>query len=111
MENRHEEIPFKSGNKAVGSNKAAPVTGPARVREFERLVTEPLSETEDQIKEALRRADATILEMEMRIAVAENNIALSLDPRYLEESQKLKMSIAECNELVGKICGIESTTI
>ena len=77
---------------------------------FEREVIDKLRSTEEQLKEATNRLDARLLDLELAVCLAENRLALTLDPRYLDHVEQLKQAMQGFEELVGKH-GIASTTL
>lgn len=79
-------------------------------KEFESKVSDQIQKIEDQIKDASYRLEIKLLDMDLTIALAENKIALCLDPRYQEQMERLRNNIEEFNKLVGKH-GVASTTL
>lgn len=77
---------------------------------FDKNVENKLRSVEDQLKDAANRLESKILDMELIVCLAENRIALTLDPRYIEEEQNLNSALAEFNELIGKN-GVSSMTL
>jgi hypothetical protein len=77
---------------------------------FDKSVTNKVRSTEDQIKDAANRLQMRLLDLELVVSLAENRVALSLDPRYLEQAQRLKQLTQEFDEMVGKH-GVHSSTL
>lgn len=73
---------------------------------FEELVKNKLRSTEEQLRDAASRLEARIGEQELAIALAENRVALSLDPRHEDRLARLKQTVAELDALVGDSQGI-----
>ncbi|KAH9253511.1 hypothetical protein BASA81_008558 [Batrachochytrium salamandrivorans] len=69
---------------------------------FEELVKNKLRSTEEQLRDAASRLEARIGEQELAISLAENRVALSLDPRHEEKLGRLKQTLAELDALLGE---------
>jgi len=73
------------------------------MKTFEANVTSKLASVEEQLRDAAFRLDARMGDLELTISLAENRIALALDPRHLENIHKWKESINDLEETLGKV--------
>ena len=67
---------------------------------FEEKVLSRLRNTEDQLRDASNRLEAEIGELELVVCLAENRIAMTLNPRYEELAQELECAIKKLEECI-----------